>query len=180
MGNLTPGYRTICAVLIVFALVVATLHGGSKVLYHVHYNTVEKIDAPSFETKTFARNPNFEDMSHDNDAAWAEAVMPKKLGFIYVKHNESLLLERGISMFHAMHCLSLLREMLQEPPADPSQSRHHGLKGEASKHLRQEHVPHCLSYIAQVRGSLYVLAMFKDFSNSHSRYSTLVNSLRRG
>jgi hypothetical protein len=94
-------------------------------------------------------------MSHEDDAAWQLSVMPEKQGFIFVKHNETFSIEREISMFHALHCLSLVRDVLQFQLLGPSSSSHshphnHGARDDATEFLFDKHLPHCLSYIAQV------------------------------
>jgi Mycotoxin biosynthesis protein UstYa len=152
MGFQAPACRTVTAVLFGFIIITLLFQSRSKIPFRICHDR-DREEVSTSQKRTFTRVPTFEDMSHENDAAWAATVMPEKLGFIYVKYNETFSIERGISMFHAMHCLSLLREMLQmKLPGESSQSHQHGSKAghESANHLREQHMPHCLSYVAQV------------------------------
>ncbi|KAK0702766.1 hypothetical protein B0H67DRAFT_450901, partial [Lasiosphaeris hirsuta] len=51
----------------------------------------------------------------------------------------------GISMFHQLHCLEMLKAALQGSTPHPSRSR----LGERGGFEHEEHVSHCLKYIAQ-------------------------------
>lgn len=110
-------------------------------------------------TKTFDHVEALEDMSHEADNAWTSTLMPPNDGFILVKHNETMDLRVGISMFHALHCLSLVRAVLQDEPVEDVSSthrrRHQDLRGKAGsdRFLHKTHLPHCLMYIAQVRST---------------------------
>ncbi|KAH9217925.1 hypothetical protein DL95DRAFT_277968, partial [Leptodontidium sp. 2 PMI_412] len=73
-----------------------------------------------------------------NDNAWSEILMPPNSGFIRVKHNETYVIDWGISVFHALHCLSLLRTMLQDNLAEAS-----------AQFLHEAHIPHCIGYLTQ-------------------------------
>ncbi|KAK7943558.1 Piwi domain family protein [Apiospora aurea] len=102
-------------------------------------------------TKTFEQVSALEDMTHENDEAWTSTLMPPNDGFVLVKHNENLDLRVGISMFHALHCLSLVRAVLQDIPSPTHRHGSLGPRGKAgSEHfLQKTHLPHCLMYIAQ-------------------------------
>ena len=76
-------------------------------------------------------------------------LLPKKTGLIWTKYNDTLRLPMGVAMFHAMHCLLYLREVLQDgfEVADASSSTYRLRGGE----VPLAHIPHCFSYITQVR-----------------------------
>lgn len=104
---------------------------------------------------TFRQMPVLEDMSHEGNEAWAAALMPRNQGLVPVRHNETFSLQVGISMFHALHCLGMLRTMLQARVDSHLDRRgdsheHPTMADEANKFLHGVHMPHCLGYIAQV------------------------------
>lgn len=80
-------------------------------------------------------------------------------GFLWVKHNETMNLAWGVSMFHAIHCLTLLREQVQMDQnlknATMGHNPHndHQLPGHSA--FDSTHVGHCFSYIAQVSLSIH-------------------------
>ncbi|KAL6890780.1 hypothetical protein GGI43DRAFT_206917 [Trichoderma evansii] len=131
---------------IVFLSALLLILGILQVRSSIPFRICYEKDKSGSQLYVFTKVPTFEDMSHENDAKWSAAVAPEGLGFIFVQHNETLVLERGISMFHAMHCLTMIRETLQEKSStkEPSHSHSHGGAGTDSVHI-----PHCLSYIAQ-------------------------------
>ncbi|KAL5323798.1 hypothetical protein ACEPPN_008340 [Leptodophora sp. 'Broadleaf-Isolate-01'] len=92
-------------------------------------------------------------MSHGNDNAWSEILMPPNSGFIRVKHNETYVIDWGISVFHALHCLSLLRTMLQDNLAEAVSAWHpqHSSYSqvESAQFLHEAHIPHCIGYLTQ-------------------------------
>ena len=138
---------SVFAIIFVFITMAFLFQAFSERTFKISFERPDRVS----RLKTFTRVPMFEDLSHENDAAWAAAAMPKRLGFIYVRYNDTLVLERGISMFHAMHCLSLLRQLLQAAPANRGKSHvNHQGDGESTQHLHEKHMPHCLSYLAQV------------------------------
>lgn len=68
-----------------------------------------------------------------------------------MRYNETAERPYGISMFHGLHCLKMLREVIQSsrPGMDGGE---HGVKdGGHGKGLDMNHVGHCIGYIAQVR-----------------------------
>ncbi|MCJ1405495.1 hypothetical protein MMC11_008723, partial [Xylographa trunciseda] len=122
-------------------------------------------------TRTFDLQPALEDLSHAGDATWASTVLPGKGGFLWVQHNETYEESYGITMFHALHCLKLIRANLQELPsmqayaAEQQVREKQGDGGRALEHVHDAmggknhmhqnhlgdpgHVAHCVSYIAQ-------------------------------
>ncbi|MCJ1391224.1 hypothetical protein MMC18_004086 [Xylographa bjoerkii] len=121
-------------------------------------------------TRTFSLQPALEDLSHAGDATWASTVLPAKGGFLWVRHNETYEESYGITMFHALHCLKLIRANLQELPymqlfaAEQAKQMGEG-EGRVLNNIHEDlekrglvhnnhlgdpdHVAHCVSYIAQ-------------------------------
>lgn len=105
--------------------------------------------APDPITSTFERIQALEDLSGNGDIAWATQMSTPKGGFLRVRRNETLIENWGISVFHALHCLEIIRDALRSLEHHPDSStksnppsHHHGQD--------TEHTLHCLSYLAQV------------------------------
>ena len=100
-------------------------------------------------------------MSPAGDAAWAEAALTPGGGFLRVRSNELTVYGWGISMFHALHCLQMIRTIVRDSPMMQEESggakhengmAHDHNSGHDSGHdvMDPEHVAHCIGYIAQV------------------------------
>lgn len=88
--------------------------------------------------KIFEPNESLEDISPANDENWLHATSTKTGGALWVKHNQTHQEAWGVSMFHALHCMQMIRVGLR------------------NKHLHDataplRHLDHCVGYIAQVR-----------------------------
>lgn len=96
-----------------------------------------------------------ENLSPSANEDWERALLTPKGGFLWVQYNVTAERPYGISMFHALHCLKLLREVIQNGPmvheAQDSTMKASGQGREHVKHLNSlNHVGHCIGYIAQV------------------------------
>ncbi|KAB5518247.1 hypothetical protein GE09DRAFT_929729, partial [Coniochaeta sp. 2T2.1] len=60
----------------------------------------------------FERHPDLEDLSHNGDQTWSELTTPLG-GMLWVKHNDTYSYPWGISMFHGLHCLQMIRTAVQ-------------------------------------------------------------------
>lgn len=117
-------------------------------------------------TRTFREMRHLEDLSKDADEAWRSTLTTPKGGFLFVKNENRE--ERGgkdepwgVSMFHAIHCLTLLRTSFQHF----NNAMNTTVTANMDVHMHQDvkrmnggsdldaivHVGHCFSYIAQVR-----------------------------
>ncbi len=148
--------------ILVFMFVLLIFQTRARIPFHICRDGYEasqyhiQVDGLPFRPRTFRQIPVLEDMSRDNDHAWLSTLMPQKEGFILVRHNETFELKMGISMFHALHCLSLVRAMLQDKLDGEGEHSHHTVHqshardDSSERFLHEKHVPHCLGYIAQV------------------------------
>ena len=109
---------------------------------------------------TFTPHPEYANLSIQYDALWQD-LLPSNGGFLIPLDAGSGEGKKGITMFHQLHCLQLLRIGLQKV--------HHGAAGEAggsvemakdmkghSMHANDEHYLHCLDYLRQVRGGTFL------------------------
>ena len=102
----------------------------------------------------FKETPDLANPSREDDSDPKLAMRKPKWGGLWVQRNETYKQGWGISMFHALHCLEMMRDGLE----DKSSLRTHEMLGESAgnaepDHHRGDHVRHCFAYIAQVRYS---------------------------
>lgn len=100
--------------------------------------------------EAFRRRPELEDMTEVGDAAWSTMSSTKQGGFLWVRYNETYKTGHGVSMFHALHCLSMIRDAVKGPKTGVA-AHSHGSRGDThgGKSEEEMHIGHCLSYIAQ-------------------------------
>lgn len=105
---------------------------------------------PSVSLETFRARPELEDMTEVGDAVWSTISSTKQGGFLWVRYNETYKTGHGVSMFHALHCLSIIRDVVKVSKSGPV-AHSHGFKRDihAGKSEDEIHMGHCLSYIAQ-------------------------------
>lgn len=108
----------------------------------------------------FHRLDELEDMSAAGDESWQNLMAAD--GYLFVQPRNSSLPQEpwGVSMFHGLHCLQMLRNKIQEfegvfsPALNQSDRRqdqhshHHGRLNETF--VTSTHYRHCFSYLAQV------------------------------
>lgn len=143
-----------------------TILGKDTVQQLCHHNNevVKEQQTPnpllSTTAYTFQQIEALEDLSHANDHRWKQTALPQKGGFLWVKYNETSNEAWGVSMFHALHCLKMLRMAVQESPFVkaalqdhdvPDAEKHHHHDGSANHpDMDIVHLGHCIGYIAQV------------------------------
>lgn len=142
--------------LIILAFIGSTFFSSSSAhLPFSKYSTPVRTKSTIFTPK-----PNLEDLSAAGDAAW-DALLTPHGGSVWLQTNDTFAQDWGISMFHGLHCLGLIRVGLRTGLGHSS--NHHMQRNEASssheRHLDLDHLQHCFSYIAQVC-VLYVLLLY--------------------
>lgn len=102
-----------------------------------------------------------EDLDYEGDEAW-DKLFPPSGGYLFLTSNEtsSPWEPWGISMFHSLHCLQMLRDTIQNLESRLNQSnnehqddqhREHSHGGGSGAASASTHYKHCFAYIAQVR-----------------------------
>lgn len=105
----------------------------------------------------FLERPDIESLDSTVDGAWSQAMNTPLGGFLLVRHNETYSQGWGVSMFHSIHCLGILRSTMQNyfglAPENGGHAAHaHGQRDGATLHVdERKHVEHCLGYIGRVR-----------------------------
>lgn len=113
---------------------------------------------------TFEHLSEMQDLGPAGDEIWSSALLPTEGGFLWVQTNsteeEHAKEGWGITMFHALHCLQMMREVFKMAvlPEHGGVGTHHPSDNSKSsgKHhhdVDPKHVTHCFSYLYQVRDS---------------------------
>ena len=110
-------------------------------------------------SKEFVRRPEYFDFSPTGDKVWEDIIPLNGGGIPVFKPNDSLHVY-GVSMFHQLHCLGMIRgaiQKLQMSQGDVAQLAESGnqvlgrSKEAENEEEMQHHWVHCLDYIMQVR-----------------------------
>ena len=108
-------------------------------------------------TRVFGLDLVLEDISAAGDKAWSTKLSTRRGGFLAVRYNQSVNEGWGVSMFHGLHCLSMLREELKtywrtsNGIVIKGGSEEDAKKGQHQAHESDiGHLRHCLAYIAEV------------------------------
>lgn len=132
----------------------AVFHGSSR----DHNSSVPDVQVPSEFIVNFTEHIDYENFSHKFDWKWHELLTPN--GGFLVKIDERTGTRRihGISMFHQLHCLGMIREgvqALQENVMIATGSTHQHQAGADSHHGQiMQHWLHCFDYLRQAREQL--------------------------
>ncbi|KAL1964933.1 hypothetical protein VTN77DRAFT_6286 [Rasamsonia byssochlamydoides] len=114
-------------------------------------------DRPQRDTigTVFRELEALEDLGAGGDLAWDSIILPDKGGYVYVKSNDSAAGPEpwGVGMFHSLHCLVILRAVIQESQGvttgEKMDDDHDHLTRRSDIHVAPDHFKHCLSYLAQ-------------------------------
>lgn len=123
------------------------------------YGTCEQPDPASSRQdhfRTFLDVTPLEDLRPEGDSAW-DALTTRRGGYLWIQYNETYDMPWGISVFHGLHCLQMLRSELQsELGFSGGGGHHHHKRNIATKHDDHGdedgvgHLGHCLAYVAEV------------------------------
>jgi hypothetical protein len=141
-----PPYMTIAIRLVTLAVTVFNL-----------YMAIQKplCSRNTFHNVLFEENAEFQNLSRSYNENWDKLVTPNG-GFFFETTKGGETTAQGLSMFHQLHCVSMIRTALQDvalpPPATSKQDEKGELagKGHHKGHLDMLHVRHYLNYVRQV------------------------------
>lgn len=98
---------------------------------------------------------------------WEESLPTRKGGFLMVQEEGGPAIQYGVSMFHQLHCVMMLRDKLI---GGGHKMHHHAQDSNPESHsedqpsTEEDHLGHCLDYIAQVRrGRPFILCVVSLF-----------------
>jgi Mycotoxin biosynthesis protein UstYa len=96
----------------------------------------------------FSNNVAYQNLSHEHDPLWRDLVTPNG-GFFFETAADGEIEAYGISMFHQLHCLAMIRTSVQEVRGrSASTGTIKDRYGDGGMDVA--HLLHCLDYIRQV------------------------------
>lgn len=147
----------ICLAILVFLAVIVAVFNEQLLAVVTYPSTLGPAAQPSApKVVTFREVPVLENLSAAGDAAWANAALTPRGGFLRLRYNETTIHGWGISMFHALHCLQTIRTVVRESPmmqegsGGATHDHDDGHDSGRDMMLDPGHVAHCIGYIAQV------------------------------
>ena len=127
--------------------------------------TEDALDSPKTQSVEFYEHYEYQNLSHASDHLWDELLTPNG-GFLAGLDDAGQPHRYGISMFHQLHCVAMLRMLVQNLIfGDEASITAHGMPG---NHINKKNVPrsdygaahndfdsehwlHCFDYLRQVR-----------------------------
>lgn len=102
----------------------------------------------SVESDVSPENRILHKFSQAIDGGWASRPLTNQGGFLWVQYNETYQVTWGITVFHALHCIEMLRIYTFN---DTTVHAHEAPGHIAPANMDQNvHMSHCLDYISQV------------------------------
>jgi len=103
---------------------------------------------------TFTRHNKYMNISANYDHLWNE-LLPPNGGMTKVVRPDDTEETYGVSMFHQLHCLQMIRNAFQDLQnleiKNENQHRHNNDQDQYESHPHELHWTHCLDYLRQVR-----------------------------
>ncbi|RFU25775.1 hypothetical protein B7463_g10566, partial [Scytalidium lignicola] len=132
------------------------LTAALKATRHSTHEQVDLAHSKQYHLRTFPDVTPLEDLGSEGDKAW-DTLTTERGGFLWIQYNETYDIPWGISMFHGLHCLQMLRREFQSQLGiNSSGGHHHHKRNIATKHenhgngVDTVHLGHCLAYIAEM------------------------------
>ncbi|KAI0133905.1 hypothetical protein BJ170DRAFT_590908 [Xylariales sp. AK1849] len=117
----------------------------------------EKLENTGTRRMKFSEHDDYMNLSHDYDSLWSE-LLPPNGGFIVRPDKSGVERKYGISMFHQLHCLGMMRDAVQdmterlaasEKSAPHTHSDTRGTHGIHDPLAEDVHWLHCFDYLRQ-------------------------------
>lgn len=142
-GNVTEQFR--------HAICVPEQSWGTEALIYRAFHPIGAL-----ETSKSHSSPN-----HQTEQTWESLLLPPNGGLLRVKQGNGTTAQYGLSMFHQLHCLIVLRGLLF--PGTSQNHEHSTSPSNTGKpHQDSVHWAHCLDYIAQVRSNDVLTKIIAD------------------
>ncbi|KAE8352699.1 hypothetical protein BDV28DRAFT_165358 [Aspergillus coremiiformis] len=117
-------------------------------------------ESPSWDTslsRTFRPISSLETISHPSghssnngvdDISWESLLLPQNGGLLRVRTSNDTVTDHGVSMFHQLHCLIVIRDLIFP---EPSRGNRNSTSPSHIGHPKSDaiHWAHCFDYIAQ-------------------------------
>lgn len=155
MSTLMPwrGFALVSTIILISYLVFQTLTVSGSTSSTESHEVTESTTTTTTQTELHQNVPNlaqkFSGTLSENDG-WATRPLSEKGGLLWVQYNETFQVTWGISMFHALHCVEMLRMSLTGGPMAHSGSGEDSTAPMDEEGNDTNHLSHCLDYIAQV------------------------------
>lgn len=140
----------VCTVLLTLDLPFSRNLGAS--LSHVAQGCRQPAeDTKATVHRAFNETIGLDMLSSEDHSDQKSATKKPKWGGLWVRRNETYKQGWGISMFHALHCLEMIRDHFEDK-ASHQMSDISGRSADNGEHdhEKETHVQHCFAYIAQV------------------------------
>jgi hypothetical protein len=111
--------------------------------------------APAIPPELFdaQRSPQtFYSFIDQDPSGWATRRLHPNGGYIKLQYNSTFKINFGISMFHSIHCLEMLREKIVGGEATHIHGAGSSDADVEEKDKDPKHLEHCIDYVLQVRG----------------------------
>ncbi|EMD85385.1 hypothetical protein COCC4DRAFT_206580 [Bipolaris maydis ATCC 48331] len=109
-------------------------------------------NCPAESSTTFGRHKEYESLAHAQDPLWDDLI-PQNGGFLILPSAHGELNQYNVSMFHQLHCLAMIRSVVQglQEKTDPARIhvRHDHGHGDPEAGISDKHWQHCLDYLRQ-------------------------------
>jgi hypothetical protein len=115
----------------------------------------------------------------EDPTGWAPRRLDDNGGYIETRYNDTLTIKVGISMFHALHCVEIVRGKILANGTEDVHAHHNAQSSlDDDPDARESHVLHCLDYIIQVRSlfSLDLAPLMFEGHNVRRRFDTGASS----
>jgi hypothetical protein len=137
-----------------FALAAAFWTDG-RIISMIHHSYCRIDESQMMMSVVFSDHEEYKSLSHDYDYLWHELFTPNG-GYINVREKNQTRHDYGISMYHQLHCLQMIRTAIQDLQSqigEQSQNHnnmHHDRSQALNDHPGPMHWLHCLDYLRQV------------------------------
>ena len=123
---------------------------------------------PFTETMIFEEHDQYMSLAPKNDIYWDDLLTPNG-GFVKRPDANGVVMKHGMSMFHQLHCLQMIRAEIQRLMHLQRENRNHHID-----HILDDeaHWTHCLDYIRQVsRFLIFCPEEYLEYSQRLTRRS---------
>ena len=101
--------------------------------------------------KIFQVGIDFEDIDASASQSGEHAILTPNGGFLQVREEDDVLRHYGVSMFHQLHCLGMIRELVLGGTMRGDASVAQMKPDDSAGQDEEPHWLHCFNYIAEVR-----------------------------
>ncbi|EMD64601.1 hypothetical protein GGP41_003114 [Bipolaris sorokiniana] len=109
-------------------------------------------NCPAESSTTFGRYEEYESLAHVHDLLWDDLI-PQNGGFLILPSAKGELDQYGVSMFHQLHCLAMIRSVVQGLQEETNSARihvrHDHGHGDPETGISDKHWQHCFDYLRQ-------------------------------